>query len=118
MPKLCLTRRETVLALLSGAAAGASLPAFAQQQETMREALTFLLINRSVVTNDFERDTLAAERTRDALVSVLGRAVGTIGVPTSGSGFVYRFNPDLGSFERSSATFGSFFSQSFLPLRS
>jgi hypothetical protein len=83
--------------------------AFAQQQETMREALTFLLINRSVVTNDFERDTLAAERTRDALVSVLGRAVGTIAVPTSGSGFVYRFNPDLGSFERSSATFGGFF---------
>lgn len=33
MPKLSLTRRETVLALLSGAAAGASLPAFAQQAE-------------------------------------------------------------------------------------
>lgn len=33
MPKLSLTRRETVLALLSSAAAGASLPAFAQQAE-------------------------------------------------------------------------------------
>lgn len=33
MPKLSLTRRETVLALLSGAAAGVSLPAFAQQAE-------------------------------------------------------------------------------------
>jgi hypothetical protein len=82
-------------------------PALAQ--ETMRDALTFLLTNRSIVTNDFERDTLAAERTRDALVTVLGRAVGTIAVPTSGSGFVYRFNADLGSFERASATFGGFF---------
>ncbi|CAN7631942.1 L,D-transpeptidase family protein [Bosea sp. LjRoot90] len=33
MPKLSLTRRETVLALLSSAAAGVSLPAFAQQAE-------------------------------------------------------------------------------------
>jgi hypothetical protein len=82
-------------------------PAFAQ--ETMRDALTFLLTNRSIVTNDFERDTQAAERTRDALVTVLGRAVGTIAVPTSGSGFVYRFSADLGSFERASATFGGFF---------
>ena len=84
-------------------------PAFAQSQETMRDALTFLLTNRSIVTNDFERDTLAAERTRDALVTVLGRAVGTIAVPTAGSGFVYRFNSDLGSFERASASFGGFF---------
>lgn len=33
MPNIRLTRRETVLALLSSAAAGASLPAFAQQAE-------------------------------------------------------------------------------------
>lgn len=33
MPNISLTRRETVLALLSTAAAGASLPAFAQQAE-------------------------------------------------------------------------------------
>ncbi|MGE7469926.1 L,D-transpeptidase family protein [Bosea sp. NPDC003192] len=33
MPNICLTRRETVLAMLSTAAAGVSLPAFAQQAE-------------------------------------------------------------------------------------
>lgn len=76
---------------------------------TVQDILSFLVTNRGVPTNDFERDREAAEATRATLSRMLLVAIATVPVGTSSSGFTYRLNPALGTVERASETFGPFF---------
>jgi hypothetical protein len=87
-----------------------SAPA-AAQDESLSEVLSFLLTNRAVQTGDFERDTAAAEATRDTVTRLLVAELATQPPSLSSVAFVYRFNSGLGTVERASASFGSFFTE-------
>ena len=86
----------------------APTPAAAQ---TVSDVLSFLLTNRAVQTDDFERDAAAATATRDTVTTLLGAELATLPPSLSSAGFTYRFNPMLGTAERASASFGSFFTE-------
>ena len=106
-----VTRR--VLVLLAALLLTASHAAHAQeptaQQRTVQDVLDFLVTFRGVETSDFDRDREAAEATRLTLSRALLSTVATLPVASSSSGFSYRLNPTLGTVERASQTFGSFF---------
>ena len=80
-------------------------PAAAQ---SFSEVLSFLLTNRAVQTGDFDRDAAAAAATRDTVTTLLASELATLQPSLSSAGFAYRFNPELGTAERASASFGSF----------
>ena len=82
-------------------------PLFAQQ--SVGEVLSFLLVNRSIPTGDFERDEQAAVATRDSISAVLLMELATLPVSSSAGAFTYRLHPTLGTVVRSSASFGPFF---------
>ncbi len=84
-------------------------PAVAQQR--ISDALTFLLTNRSVVTDDFARDAQATLSTRDTVIRFLQTELATLPVSSPSSGFTYRLDPALGTDVRSSESFGPFFIQ-------
>jgi hypothetical protein len=77
--------------------------------QTVADALTFLMTNQSVSTGDFARDRSAADATSAAISRALLSNLATLPVATSSSAFVYRLNPELGTVERSTQTFGPFF---------
>lgn len=77
--------------------------------QTVADALTFLLTNQSVSTGDFARDQNAAQATSTAISRALQASLATLPVATSSSAFVYRLNPELGTVERATQTFGPFF---------
>ena len=81
----------------------------ARAQDTVGDILSFLLTNRSVVTDDFTRDAAATAATRDAITRALLLEVATLPISASSGGFAYRFNPDLGVTERASSSFGPIF---------
>jgi hypothetical protein len=86
----------------------AAFPAPARAQ-TITDALSFLLTNRSIPTGDFARDEEAATATRDTIATLLKSELGTLPVTASASGFTYRMDPALGGVPvRSTATFGAF----------
>src|SRR5688500_17701588 len=78
-------------------------------QETVGDVITFLVTNRSVRTDDFERDRAAADAARDTITRALLVNLTSVPLATSSGGFVYRLNPELGTVERASESFGSFF---------
>jgi hypothetical protein len=84
-------------------------PVTAAAQQSLSDVLSFLLINRSVVTGDFARDEAAAAATRDTLVSFLLAELNTLPTNSPASGFTYRLDPDIGVNVRSSNSFGPFF---------
>jgi hypothetical protein len=86
----------------------ASMPA---QAQTVSDILTFLLTNQSVQTGSVERDRVAAQATTDTISRALLANIATLPVPTSSSGFAYRLNPELGTVERATDTFGPFFAE-------
>lgn len=86
---------------------GAVGPASAQQP--MADVLTFLLTNRSVPTGDFDRDERAATETRDVFVDFLALEQSTNPLPSTSGGFTYRLDAVNGVFERSSTSFGPYF---------
>lgn len=79
--------------------------------QSVSEALTFLVTNQSVATDSVERDRDAALRTSDTISRALLATLATLPVNTSSSGFVYRLNPELGTVERASRSFGPFFTE-------
>jgi hypothetical protein len=81
-------------------------PASAQ---TVSEVLEFLVINRSVETGSVDRDREAAEATSGTIVRSLRASLATLPLTTSSGGFVYRLNPELGTVQRASPSFGPFF---------
>lgn len=86
---------------------GAVAPASAQQP--MADVLTFLLTNRSVPTGDFDRDERAASETRDVFVDFLALEQSIGPLPSTSGGFTYRSDVTSGVFERSSTSFGPYF---------
>ncbi|HZL95132.1 MAG TPA: hypothetical protein VFB99_15865, partial [Vicinamibacterales bacterium] len=84
-------------------------PSSAAAQQSLSDVLSFLLINRSVVTGDFARDEAAAAATRDTLVTFILSELNTLPTSSPASGFTYRLDPELGMNVRSSNSFGPFF---------
>jgi hypothetical protein len=80
-------------------------------QQSLSETLSFLLTNQSVPTGDFERDVAAAQVTRDTMSRLLLVELTTLPISASAAGFTYRFNPALGTLERTSDNFGPFFTE-------
>lgn len=93
---------SAVLALLVSTA-----PASAQ--ESVGDIINFLVTNQAVQTGDFERDQAAAEAARDAITRALLLNLGSVPLASSSSGFLYRLNPQLGTMERATESFGAFF---------
>ena len=94
--------------MLMAALLGAVRPAAAQQQ-SMADVLTFLVTNDAVQTGSFERDRAAAQATSDTISRALLASLATLPVTGSSGAFVYRLNPELGTVERSTDSFGPFF---------
>src|SRR5262249_22158497 len=65
--------------------------------------------NQTVVTSDFQRDRAATEAARDTISQALLINLTSFPLATSSSGFLYRFNPQIGSVERATGSFGAFF---------
>src|SRR5262245_27953478 len=81
----------------------------AAAQGTVSDAVSFLMTNQAVQTGDFARDHAAAEAARDAVARALLVNLTTAPIGTSSGGFLYRLNPELGTVERASDNFGTFF---------
>ena len=99
-----MTRRLLILVFL--VLAVDCSPAGAQ---TVADVLTFLVTNQSVQTGSVERDRNAAQATSDTISRALLANLATLPVPTSSGAFTYRLNPELGTVERSTQSFGPFF---------
>jgi hypothetical protein len=103
---------------ISAAAVGlllAATAAHAQTTQTPRqsveEVLNFLLTNQAIPTGDFAKDRAAAEATSATIARALLVSLTTQPLASSSSGFSYRFNSALGTFERASDSFGPFFAE-------
>ncbi len=81
----------------------------AAAQTTVRDIVGFLVTNRAVETADFEHDRAAAEAARDIISRALLVNLTSAPLATSSSGFLYRLNPQLGTVERATESFGAFF---------
>lgn len=103
-----MTMRSLAAALLGVALAGL-VPTEARAQSTVTEIISFLVTNQAVPTGDFERDRAAAETARDTITRALIVNLTTVPIATSSSGFLYRLNPQLGTVERATDSFGGFF---------
>jgi hypothetical protein len=102
--KSCLAALAAALVLWP-AAAGAQ-----QSVQSVSEILSFLIVTPPAVqTGDPALDRAAAQATLDAMSRSLLAALATQPLTSSSSGFTYRFNPALGTVERSSVSFGPFF---------
>jgi hypothetical protein len=87
-----------------------ALPTSAPAQQSVADVLSFLVVTPPAVqTGDPALDRVAAQATRDTLSRSLLAALATQPLTSSSSGFTYRFNPALGTVERSSGSFGPFF---------
>lgn len=84
-------------------------PSEAFAQQSVRDVLSFLLTNRAIPTLDFEKDAEATAATRDTISRALLTELTTLPISTSSAGFTYLFNPELGTVERASSSFGPFF---------
>jgi hypothetical protein len=83
-------------------------PASAQ---SVTDVLTFLVTNQSVATGSVERDRAAAQATSDTISRALAINIATLPVTSSSGAFVYRLNPNLGTVERATQSFGPFFTE-------
>jgi hypothetical protein len=98
--------RRSIGAVLLSAALPGSAPA---QPADMRGVLSFLVTNQTVQTGDFVRDQEAAEATSETISRALLAALAAVPLTSPAGGFVYTFNPALGTVERASESFGPFF---------
>ena len=81
----------------------------ARAQETVGDVVNFLVTNRAVQTDDFQRDRAAADAASGAITRALLLNLTSMPLVSSSSGFLYRFNPALGTVERATESFGGFF---------
>ncbi|HEX5475459.1 MAG TPA: transporter [Vicinamibacterales bacterium] len=84
-------------------------PSPAAAQQTVSGVISFLVTNESVPTGDFQKDAAAAAATRDTIARALLVNLSSTPIPSASSGFTYRLNPELGTMERVSDSFGTFF---------
>ena len=75
------------------------------------EVLAFLLTNQSVPTGDFVKDQESASITAGTITRLLLAELTTLPLSSSSAGFSYRVNPQLGTVERASQSFGPFFAE-------
>jgi hypothetical protein len=85
----------------------------AHAQQTISDVLSFLVTNRTIPTDDFERDEQAAIATRDTISKLLVLELATL-PSSSGGGFAYRLEPSLGTVTRASDSFGPLFTERVL----
>src|SRR4051812_48421026 len=78
-------------------------------QATVNDVVGFLVTNQAVKTGDFEKDRAAADAARDAIAKALLLDLTSMPLATASSGFLYRLNPELGTVERATESFGGFF---------
>lgn len=105
MPRLVALAAFAALTL-GGPVAGHAQP----PSQSISDVLSFLVVTPPAVqTGDPALDREAAQATRDTLARSLLAALATQPLTSSSSGFTYRFNPTLGTMERSSTSFGPFF---------
>jgi hypothetical protein len=78
-------------------------------QETVGDVVGFLVTNQAVVTADFQKDLAAAEAARATISRALLVDLTSVPLATASSGFLYRLNPQLGTVERATESFGGFF---------
>jgi hypothetical protein len=83
----------------------------AAAQGTISDVVAFLMTNQAVPTGDFERDRAAAEAARDTIAQALLLNLTSVPIATSSSGFLYRLNPELGTVQRATESFGAFFTE-------
>lgn len=81
----------------------------ATAQETVGDIISFLVTNQAVQTGDFERDQAAAVAARDTITRALLVNLASAPLASSSSGFLYRLNPQLGTMERATESFGAFY---------
>ncbi len=93
-----------IVALLVPSAAGAQTAETPRQ--SVAEVMSFLLTNQAVPTGDFAKDREAAAATSATIARALLVNLTTQPLASSSSGFSYRFNSELGTFERASDSFG------------
>jgi hypothetical protein len=84
-------------------------PASSAAQQTVSDVLGFLVTNQAIPTGDVERDRAAGEAARDTITRALLVNLTSVPLATSSSGFLYRLNPELGTVERATESFGGFF---------
>src|SRR5262245_52489560 len=77
--------------------------------QSVSDVLTFLLTNQSIATGSVARDQRAAQDTSDTVSRTLRVNLATLPVPTSPGAFAFRFNPELGTVEQVTQTFGPSF---------
>ncbi len=80
-------------------------------QTTVSDVLQFLVTNQAVGTGSFERDRAAAQGTSDTISRALLASLATLPISSSSSAFVYRLNPELGTIERATTSFGPLFTE-------
>jgi hypothetical protein len=80
-----------------------------QAQQTVSDVVGFLVTNQAVVTADFDKDLAAAEAARATIARALLVDLTSVPLATASSGFLYRLNPQLGTVERATESFGGFF---------
>jgi hypothetical protein len=102
---------RAVRALLLVVLTIAVFPGRASAQQSVRDVLSFLFLNRSVATGDFVRDEEAATTTRDTISNFLLTELATLPISSSAGGFAYRLDSSLGTMVRSSDSFGPFFTE-------
>ena len=78
-------------------------------QATVNDVVGFLVTNQAVETADLPKDQRAAEAARDAITKSLLLDLTSVPLATASSGFLYRLNPELGTVERATDSFGGFF---------
>ena len=81
----------------------------AHAQGTVTDVVAFLVTNQSVATGDFVKDRQAAEAAGATISRALLVDLTSVPLATSSSGFLYRLNPQLGTVERATESFGGFF---------
>lgn len=78
-------------------------------QDNVSSALTFLVTNVSVNTGNVDRDAAAAQATSATISRALLANLATLPVTSTSGAFAYRLNPDIGTVERATRTFGPVF---------
>jgi Putative MetA-pathway of phenol degradation len=108
-------RTELTIAFIRAALVTGVLLGFAgsdaHAQGTISDVVAFLMTNQAIPTDDFERDRVAAEVARDTISRALLVNLTSVPITTSSSGFLYRLNPELGTVQRASESFGAFFTE-------
>src|SRR4051812_4187829 len=108
-----VNRHVAALVVMGGILLTAPREASAQQQapaqQSVSDALTFLVTNQSVNTGSVERDAAAALATSTTISRALLANLSTLPVTSTSGAFAYRLNPEIGTVERTTQTFGPVF---------